>query len=286
MNELTENKSPRIGWLVALLFGLPLVLILAKMPGLPTAEFLTQNDSLAHLPKGLQNNVAHILFVPLGAMLVVFFRLTLGIRVLGPFRSVLLAAAFQVTGIVLGLGFLMTTVALVVAIRPVIETVRLPYYGRITLMLSTVAVLMVVGVMASDWLHLDSLGTIAYFPIVVLCLIADAFARTAKKEGVPSALWRGGMTAVIAVLLTWLVGIPQVRQLLLEYPELLITQIGCIVVIAKFLDFRCLKLLNPHNGGDEDHRRRVEPVPDLVQPQRPVSVGHTSMENNPALARE
>jgi hypothetical protein len=271
MSDLNKNNSQRIVWLLALLFGLPLVLILAKLPGLPTAEFLTQHDTLAHLPEQLQTKVAHILFVPLGAMLIVFFRLTLGIRVLGPFRSVLLAVAFQVTGIVLGLIFLMATVAIVVAIRPPIKTIKLPYFGRITVMLSAVAALMVVGVLASDWLQLDALRSIAYFPIVVLCLVADAFARTANKEGVPSALWRGGMTALIAVLLTWLAGISQVRQLLLDYPELLIAQIGGIIVISKFMAFRWLKFLNPHDGedeedmleNDEDERTRVLPVPVL-----------------------
>ncbi len=278
MSELNEKKSQRIVGLLAVMFGLPLLLLLAKLPGMPTAEFLTEHDSLAHLPAHLQDKVAHILFVPLGAMLVVFFRLTLGIRVLGPFRSVLLAVAFQVTGIVLGLIFLISTVAIVVAIRSPIKTMKLPYFGRITVMLSAVAALMVVGVLASDWLQLDAMRSIVYFPIVVLCLVADAFARTANKEGVRSALWRGGMTALIAVILTWLAGIPQLRQLLLDYPELLIVQIGGIVVMSKFMNFRWLKFLNPHNGedeedtleNDEDERIRVVRVPVLSNPSNGV----------------
>lgn len=251
MNKSTVKKKPHVVWLLLLLFGVPLLLVLAKMPGLPTADFLQQYDSLLHLPARLQSKVSHILFVPLGAMLVVFFRLTLGIRVLGPFRSVLLAVAFQATGILLGLLFLVTTVAIVVAVRPPIKTLRLPYFGRITVMLSTVAVLMVLGVLAGDWLQLNLLRNIAYFPIVVLCLIADAFARTIRKEGPRSAVWRGSMTALIAVLLTCLAEIPQVRHLLLQYPELLVAQIGGIVLISRFLAFRWFQNLNP-GSDDED----------------------------------
>ncbi len=255
MTESTTTPPLRTGPVLAVLFGAPLLLLLLRTPGLPTADVLAQHVSLDHLTPRLQNKVSVILFVPLGAMLVVFFRLTLGIRVLGPFRSLLLAAAFQTTGILLGLVFLVVTGGIVVAARAPIQAMKLPYFGRYTVMLSVVAAVMIAGVLASAWLEMAFLRGIVSLPLVVLCLIADAFARTIKKEGLASAAWRGATTAAIAALLTVLADLPQLRRLLLAYPELLIAQIGCIVVISKFLAFRCLKALNPHQGdgeGDED----------------------------------
>src|SRR5262245_66369810 len=112
MSNRSDEQSSRIAWLLLFLFGLPLLLILLKTPCLPTSDFLLRHDSLTSLPKSLQHPASHILFVPLGCMLVVFFRLTLGLRVLGPFRSVLLAGAFQVAGIPLGLFFLTAIIAI------------------------------------------------------------------------------------------------------------------------------------------------------------------------------
>lgn len=273
MNEFTDNKLRRpLGLLLLILFGLPLALIVAKWPGLPTSGLLSEHVSLAALPEKLQHTLSHILFVPLGAMLVVAVRLTLGLRVLGPFRSILLAVAFQITGVLLGLAFLAATIAIVVGIRPSIRSLRLPYFGRITVMLSTVAALMTLAVMAGDWFHINLLHTVAYFPIVVLCLIADAFARTMNQEGIRSALWRGTMTALVAVVLATLADIPQLLQLLIRYPELLIAQIGGIIVISRLMDWRLLERFNPKVGGDEedeyekDEVRKPASAPALVKP--------------------
>lgn len=234
-----------------------MALLAAKWPGLSTSEFVSEYVSLAGLPEKMQSKLAHILFVPLGAMLVVLVRLSLGLRVLGPFRSILLAVAFQTTGAVLGLLFLTVTIVIVVAIRNPVGGLKMPYFGRITVMLSTVAVLMTFSVMVGDWLHVNILQTIAYLPIVVLCLVADAFGRTVKSEGIRSALWRALMTAMVAVALSLLAKSREVRELVLRYPELLVAQIGAIIFISLNMDWRLLERLNPKVGEDEedDHEK-------------------------------
>jgi hypothetical protein len=251
-DELDDKTRPPLWPVLLVLFGLPLALLAAKLPGLPTAELLTEQVSLANLPDKLQSKLGHILFVPLAATLVVLVRLTLGLRVLGPFRSILLAVAFQITGIALGLAFLTATIAIVVGIRPAISSLRMPYFGRITVMLSSVAVLMTLGVMAGQWFQITLLQTIVYFPMVVLCLVADAFARTMHQEGIRSALWRGAMTGLVAIALTGLARLPVVTQLLIRNPELLIVQVGGIIVISRCMAWRLLERFNPKVGDDEE----------------------------------
>ncbi|MBM4019341.1 MAG: hypothetical protein FJ288_13635 [Planctomycetes bacterium] len=231
--------------LVWLLFIVPLAVVVGKWSALPTSPFLTQWCSLSAVPADLHRGARHILFVPLGAVLVVFFRLTLGIRVLGPFRSVLLAVAFQVTGVLLGLAFLAAIMAIVLAVRPLLRFVRMPYFGRVSAILSVVAAVMVLGLLASAWLGAESLHLVASLPIVVLCLMGEGLAKTLAREGWRSALWRGAMTALLAVVIALLSEVPGIRNLLLQYPELLVLQIGCIVFIAKFLNLRLLEGINP-----------------------------------------
>jgi len=175
----------------------------------------------------------------------VFFRLVLGIRLLGPFRSILIAVAFQITGILPGLLFLAMVIGIVVAVRPLIKAIRMPYFARVSVILSAVASIMIIALLSSAWLDIESLRRVAYFPIVVLCLTAEGFARTLSKEGLWSATWRGTMTAIVALLITLLSEINGFRNLFLYFPELLIMQIGCIVAIAEFFDLRLLRWLNP-----------------------------------------
>jgi len=250
------NLSGKQKLVVAVLFIVPLLVILGKWSVLPTSEFLMRFFTVNEIPKEMQHRIRYILFVPFGAILVVLFRLTLGIRVLGPFRSILIAVAFQITGILLGLIFLMIVIAVIVCIRPLLKAIRLPYFGRVSVILSAVALMMVIVFLCSGSLGFESLRRAAYFPIVVLCLTGEGFARTLTREGLRSAMWRGAMTAFVAVLITLLSQIPGFEYLLLRFPELLIVEIGCIVIIAEFFDLRLLQWLNPPPVRKRSSRRR------------------------------
>lgn len=243
-NRLTPPSLWR-GCLLGLLLLGPLLAMVGKWHPLPTSDLFMRFLSLANLSKSMESRVGYILFVPFGATVAVFFRLFLGIRLFGPFRSVLLAVAFQITGILPGLAFVAVVIAVVVVIRPFIKAIRLPYFARVSVVLSTVALIMLLALLSSTWLNMGSLRQVAYFPIVVLCLMSEGFAKTLSGEGLRSALWRGVMTVFVAVLITLLYQIDGFRRLFLYFPELLILEIGCIIVIGEFFDLRLLSWLNP-----------------------------------------
>jgi hypothetical protein len=232
-------------WIVIALFALPLALIAYKMSNLTGSQSLAQALALTGMPAEVQDRIGYVLFVPLAAVMVVFSRVTLGIRLLGPFRSILLALAFHMTGIGLGLFFLLVVVGMIVLIRPALKEIRMPYFGRVSVVLSAVAIIIMLTMVAGRWFQLQNLQQVAYFPIVVLCLTGDGFARTLYREGYKSALWRGGMTAIVAILITLLWSIPGFVGILIRFPELLILEVGLIVVITEFFGLRLFQHVNP-----------------------------------------
>jgi hypothetical protein len=231
--------------LLGLFIGAPLVLLVLKQTGLPAASFLRRHDSLAGLPQSLHGVVANILLVPLGSLVVVSFRLTLGLRVLGPFRSILLAFAFLSTGILVGLAFFAATVAILIFSRPLVRALRLPYFGRVSVMLSLVAVLLVIATLAGTWLSSAALRGVAHFPIVVLCLIGEAVSKAIRTEGAVVGVWRASMTALGAVLVTAVASVGGLRELLLRNPELMLIETAAIAFVARFCAWRLLDWLNP-----------------------------------------
>lgn len=245
-------------WILAGLVVIPLAVALWKCSALPSSEFLSRTLSLEDVPLKMHHRLYYILFIPVGAILVVLCRLTFGIRLLGPFRSILLGVAFQITGIIAGILFLIPVIAAIASIRPSLKAMRLPYFSRVSVILSLISAIMIGLILMGNWLDNDSLRRVAYFPIVVLCLIGEGFARTMIKEGSLSALWRGSMTIVIAVLLAWLSQMESLRHVLLNYPELLIAQIGCIIAISEFFDWRLLQWMNP--GYDEEDAMETNEV--------------------------
>ena len=245
MKSDRKQSSAGNNLLLALLLLAPALVIIGKSSTLPASEWLRQWFSFAHHPAALTHRLEYVLFVPLGAAVVVFFRLTLGVRLLGPFRSILIAVAFQMTGILLGLLLLVAIIGIIVALRPLLKTLRLPYFARISIMLSTVSLLMILAILASERLGMKLVENVAYFPIVVICLTAEGFARTLIKEGWGSALWRGSMTALVAALIALASATAGLARLLTSYPELLLAQVGVIVLIAQYFDWRLLEKFNP-----------------------------------------
>jgi D-alanine-D-alanine ligase len=232
-------------------------LTLGKMSWAPAADVLDRFVSLTSLPPSMLSRVSYLLFVPFGALVVVLVRLTLGIRLLGPFRSILIAIAFKITGVTLGLIFLAAVIGAIVLLRPHLKRMGLPYFGRVSVILGAVSGLMIGAVLVASWLGIEHLQRIAYFPIVVLCLAGDGFAIKLSTEGPTSALWRGATTAAVAVVITWLSNIPGFDLLLLSFPELVIILVVLMIVVSEYFDLRLLARLNPAVGQAGEEPRRA-----------------------------
>jgi hypothetical protein len=273
MGHPKGNLTRRQKVVLLLVVVAPLLVAFGKCSFMPTCEWLRGTVSLADLPVGMHHRLLYVLTVPLGAVFVVFCRLTLGIRLLGPFRSILLALSFSITGIWTGMLFMAIVIGTVTGIRPALRAMKLPYFARLCVIVSVVSMVIVGTIILGcrlhgrhlDFLvaqlHASDLKNIAFFPIFVLCLIGDAFARILNKEGLRSALWRAATTVLLGVVLTWVFMIPGLQRVLLNYPELMITQIGIIVVIAEYFDLRLLKWLNPGTDDDENDAYPGQPGP-------------------------
>ncbi len=265
MKRLKSQINLKYRFLICLLLGLPILMMLWRLVRWHPMEtsFLDRWISLSGVSPEIQDQIIYILFVPLASLVVVFVRLTLGIRLLGPFRSILIAVAFQATGIFPGLIFLALSMASIAMIRPVLKDMGLPYFARVSVILGAVAGIVIATVLMAHHLSVAILERVAYFPIIVLCLICEGFARTLDKEGFVSAVWRGATTALLAVVFVLFTRIPGLQALLFRLPELLVLQIGCVVLIAEFFDFRLLKWLNPSvEGGQVGVGRPQVAVPD------------------------
>ncbi|MCX5688971.1 MAG: hypothetical protein NTV94_04155 [Planctomycetota bacterium] len=263
------------GWgIVAALLAVPLAMMAWRLTSLPGAAELDRWISFSALPHEMRHRTLHLLFAPLGALLVVFVRLTLGIRILGPFRSVLLALAFQVTGVVVGLGFFAMVLCAVVVLRPHIKKLRMPYFGKSTALLATVAVLIVATVLVGLALGITSVERVVYFPVVVLTLTGEAFATTLRREGMRSALWRATATALTALVITAMSTWVLLQDLLITRPESLLMVLAAIILVCETLKLKLFEHLNPRPVKKKRASiANLPPKPDTTTPAPPHESG-------------
>ncbi|MFN8588811.1 MAG: 7TM domain-containing protein [Candidatus Eisenbacteria bacterium] len=232
------RRSARRRLAIAVLLAVPVLVLALEATGSPLGTALRDWLSLATAARRFDNHLAHVLLIPFGALLAVFFRLTLGIRVLGPFRSALLGVAFLLTGLPVGLTFVTLVLATVVATRPLLAKFKLPNYARLSATLSVVAIVIALTLLVGRGFGWHALHRAAYFPLVALSLTADGFAAAWRREGRASALWRGAATIALGVVIALLAGQHAFSHLLLSHPELLLAEVALMFAIAEFFGFR------------------------------------------------
>jgi D-alanine-D-alanine ligase len=140
-------------------------------------------------------------------------------------------------------------VVTVVLVRPWLRRIGLAYFARVSVVLSIVAITMVSALLAGPWMHSDLLWGSAFFPVIVLGMLAEGIASTLDRDNLLAASWRATTTVALAFLIALLGRVPALRAALLQCPEITITQVVAIVFIGKYLDFRLLQDWDSHVAG-------------------------------------
>ncbi len=236
--------------LLLVLAGLPLLLSLARILALPGAmdgtelgplrafgRALNANLSLHAVPPVAREHILYLLFLPTCALLIAVARLTFGIQVLG-FRSILIAVGFQETGVLPSLGLIAVVVATIIVVRPLLRRIRLPYYARVSVILCIAALTMVAALLAGPWVRSEAVWSVAFFPVIVLGLLAEGIARTLDRDDALTASWRAATTILLACLIALVCQVRALRETVLQFPELVLTQIVAIILVSEYLDLR------------------------------------------------
>ncbi|HBO11849.1 MAG TPA: hypothetical protein DD491_03600, partial [Halieaceae bacterium] len=253
--------------------------------------------SLHWVPAVDRNTVLHIVMLPLAALLVALTRLSLGVRVLG-FRAILIAIGMQEIGILPSLLLIAIIALTVVVVRPFMRASGMPLYARVATILTIVAATMVTGLLFGAQVESSTLTSFAFFPVVILAMLAESIADTVARESTAMAAWRTGATILLAMAIAALASVPALRELTLACPELIVTQLALTVLVSEFMDWRLLEDFRPgaaaveteeglsvavvrnrwnkavlaHEGSEPPRRYRLDSVQPLVDALR--SAGH------------
>ncbi|MGH9870234.1 MAG: 7TM domain-containing protein [Candidatus Polarisedimenticolia bacterium] len=230
---------------------LPLVLSLSRINALPDAEslpilgplrelgaWLNQRFSLEWVPPADRPEILYLTLLPTGALLVALFRLTFGVRVLG-LRAILIAIGFHVSGFLPSLLLMAVVLTVILVIRPWTRLVRLPLYARIALILGLSALIMVGALLIAPWLRSDTVWGVAFFPVIIMAMLAEGVAKTLEEDDAVTAAWRAVWTILLALLIALIH--QAVAGFVFQFPELILTQLVAIVFVAEFLDLRLLE---------------------------------------------
>lgn len=198
--------------------------------------------SLLSLPLQNQNVYRLLIMVPIGALVVVFFRTFIGLKTFGTFMPVLIALAFRETQLLWGIALFIMIVALGLMLRFYLERMRLLLVPRLTSILVIVVILMVLISIITNELGVDRALSVALFPIVILAMTIERMSITWEENGQREAMVQGVGSLIVACVGYLVMTNESLMYLMFVFPELLFVILALSLLMGRYTGYRLLEL--------------------------------------------
>ncbi|PMR75626.1 inactive transglutaminase family protein [Billgrantia endophytica] len=200
------------------------------------------NFSIHSLPLEEQALFQTILLIPIGALVVVFLRILVGVKTSGTFMPVLIALAFIQTTLLTGLiGFLMI-VAMGLVIRNYLSYLNLLLVARVSAVIITVIAIISIFAVLSYRMGLNAGLTITFFPMIILAWTIERMSILWEEEGPKEVLIQGGGSLITAVLAYLAMNNPWIRHITFNFLGVQLILMALILLLGNYTGYRLLEL--------------------------------------------
>jgi hypothetical protein len=194
------------------------------------------------LPIEKQTIFKMLLLIPIGALVVVIFRVLVGLKTSGTFMPVLIALAFIQTKLLPGIAILITLVAAGLWIRSYLSKLDLLMVARLAAVVITVVILMAGFSVLSYKLGMEQVLTVTFFPMIIIAWTIERMSILWEEDGPKEVLRQGGGSLTVAVLAYLTMTNPWVEHLTYNFPESLLIVLGLILMLGQYTGYRLTEL--------------------------------------------
>ena len=198
--------------------------------------------NLYSLPIDKQTMFKSLLLMPIGALVVVIFRVLVGLKTSGTFMPVLLALAFMQTQLLPGISILVTLVAAGLWIRSYLSRLDLLMVARLAAVVITVVLLMAGFSILSYRLGMEEVLTITFFPMIIIAWTIERMSVVWEEDGATEVLLQGGGSLAVAIMAYLVMTNRYIEHLTYNFPEVLLIEMGIILVLGQYTGYRLTEL--------------------------------------------
>ncbi|PWI33935.1 gonadoliberin III [Vibrio albus] len=200
------------------------------------------NFSIHSLPIAEQSMFKTIMLIPIGALIVVFLRVIIGLKTSGTFMPVLIAVAFFQTQLLAGiLGFLLI-VGTGLIIRSYLSRLNLLLVARISAVIISVILIISLFTVVAFNIGLNEGLTITYFPMIILSWTIERMSILWEEEGGKEVFVQGGGSLLTAVLVYLAMTNPYIQHLTFNFIGLQLVILACILLLGTYTGYRVTEL--------------------------------------------
>lgn len=198
--------------------------------------------SLLDLPLQAQEVYKILLLVPVGAFIMLILRNLVGIKTFGTFMPVLIALAFNWTGLVPGVILFFTVISAGLLVRFYMERLKLLLVPRLTAVLIVVVMLMALVSVVSNRLGIEVGLNVALFPMIIMTMTIERVSVAWEERGPGFAITQAGGSIAIAVLAYLAMKQANLQHLIFVFPELLLVLLALTLVLGRYSGYRLTEL--------------------------------------------
>ncbi|MCF8040364.1 MAG: UUP1 family membrane protein [Desulfohalobiaceae bacterium] len=198
--------------------------------------------SLYSLPIEEQSVFKLLLLLPLGALIVTFMRIIVGVHTSGTFMPVLIALSFLQTQLVQGLSAFLLIVALGLVLRGYLSRLNLLMVARIsTLIVLVIFLTSIISVIGHE-LGFNLGLTITFFPMIIIAWTIERMSILWEEEGSREVLIQGLGSLGVAILSYICMRMDIVRHLTFNFPELHLVLLAAILLMGQYTGYKLTEL--------------------------------------------
>ncbi len=182
-----------------------------------------------------------ILLLPVGVLVVIFFRSVVGLSTFGTFHPALLAVAFRDSGLAWGVALYVLVLGAGLVVRALLDRIALLHTPRLAL-----GLLLVVGVMLTVTYVSVQLGVLApahvsMFPIAILAITIESSFTRWTELGAKRALLIFAQTLFVIAVIFVLLDLAVLQALVFTFPEVLLIVGAAYLALGRYLGMRWLE---------------------------------------------
>ena len=198
--------------------------------------------SIYSLPLEIQNAFKIILLIPIGVLVVLVMRILIGLTTSGTFMPVLIAMAFLQTQLLPGLTIFVTLVSIGLWIRSFLSQQNMLLVARLGAVIIVVIMIMAVMSVLSWKLGITQALTVTFFPMIILAWTIERMSILWEEEGAKDVIKEGMGSLLVATISYLLMSNSLVEQLTFNFPELMLTVLGVVLLLGQYTGYRLLEL--------------------------------------------
>lgn len=221
------------------------------VPALQLAQFQSSENglgflSLYQLPIEEQGMFRMLLLLPLGALVVAFMRIVVGIKTSGTFMPILIAVAFVQTTLIPGLIAFVSVVAIGLLMRGYLSSLNLLLVSRISALIILVIFITAGLSIAGYQMGFNTGMTVTFFPMVIIAWTIERMSILWEEEGAREVFIQGAGSLFVAVCAFLLMSTPLASHLTFNFPELHFVVLGLILLMGQYTGYKLSELRRFH----------------------------------------